>query len=40
LEKTISNELPSVSLKALNNGIYFYKLESNSYSKTGKIIKN
>lgn len=40
LEKTISNELPSVSLKALNNGIYFYKLESKSYSKTGKIIKN
>lgn len=39
LEENISNQLPTISLKTLNSGIYFYKIESNNYSKSGKIIK-
>jgi len=39
LEKNISNQSPTVSLKSLNNGTYFYKIESNGFSKSGKIIK-
>lgn len=39
LEEKISNLLPTISLKSLNSGIYFYKIESDVYSKTGKIIK-
>lgn len=39
LEKTISSQLPTISLKSLNSGIYFYKIESNNFSKIGKIIK-
>lgn len=39
LEKYISTQSPSISLKSLNSGIYFYKIESNSFSKSGKIIK-
>ena len=39
LEKNISNQSPTVSLKSLNSGIYFYKMESNNFSKSGKIIK-
>ena len=39
LENTISTQSPTISLKSLNNGIYFYKLESNDFSKSGKIIK-
>jgi serine protease AprX len=29
----------NVSLEGLNSGVYFYKLESNSLSQSGKIIK-
>lgn len=39
MEEKVSNVSPTVSLKSLQNGLYFYKLESNNYSKTGKIIK-
>jgi hypothetical protein len=39
LEKNVSNQLPTISLKSLNKGIYFYKIESDGFSKTGKIIK-
>nr|MBP6759477.1 T9SS type A sorting domain-containing protein [Flavobacterium sp.] len=39
LEKTISTQSPTISLKNLNSGIYFYKIESNNFSKNGKIIK-
>jgi serine protease AprX len=40
LEKNVSNQSPTISLKSLNKGIYFYKIESNGFSKTGKIIKH
>jgi subtilisin family serine protease len=39
LQKTISIQSPTISLKSLNSGIYFYKIESNNFSKSGKIIK-
>jgi len=39
LEKNIDNQLLTISLKSLNSGIYFYKIESNAFSKSGKIIK-
>ena len=39
LEKNISNQSATISLKSLNSGIYFYKIESNGFSKSGKIIK-
>ncbi len=40
LEKNIvGQEATTISLKALNKGMYFYKVESNGYSETGKIIK-
>jgi serine protease AprX len=39
LEKNISNQSSTISLKSLNSGIYFYKIESNTFSKSGKIIK-
>jgi serine protease AprX len=39
LEKNISNQSPNISLKTLSNGMYFYKIESNGFSKSGKIIK-
>jgi hypothetical protein len=39
LEEDISTQSPTVSLKSLNSGIYFYKIESNDFSKSGKIIK-
>jgi hypothetical protein len=39
LEKNISTSSPTISLKSLNSGIYFYKIESNDFSKSGKIIK-
>jgi serine protease AprX len=39
LEKNISNQTPTISLKSLNSGIYFYKIQSNTFSKSGKIIK-
>lgn len=39
LEKKITNQSPTISLRSLNSGMYFYKLESNNFSKNGKIIK-
>ncbi len=39
LEKNISTQSPTISLKSLNSGIYFYKIESNGISESGKIIK-
>jgi hypothetical protein len=39
LEKKISVQSPTVSLKSLDAGIYLYKIESNTVSKSGKIIK-
>jgi subtilisin family serine protease len=40
LEQKISNQVTTLSLKTLNQGMYVYKLESNGYFKTGKIIKH
>ncbi len=39
LEKEVSNQSSNVSLKLLENGMYFYKIESNGFFKSGKIIK-
>ncbi|MCF6130408.1 S8 family serine peptidase [Flavobacterium sp. AS60] len=39
-EKNIQNTDVSLSLNNINSGIYFYKLNSNSFVQTGKIIKN
>lgn len=39
LEENSTAQTPSLSLKSLNRGVYFYKIESNGYSKSGKIIK-
>ena len=40
LEKDIQNTNTSLSLQNINLGIYFYKIKSNSFTQTGKIIKN
>ena len=39
LEQNISTQSPTISLKSLNSGVYFYKIKSNTFSKSGKIIK-
>jgi hypothetical protein len=39
LEGYLSNESPTISLKSLTSGIYFYKINWKSFSKSGKIIK-
>ncbi len=39
LEKNISSQSPTISLKSLNSGMYFYRIESNNFSKSGKILK-
>ena len=39
LEKGISTQSSTISLKSLTSGTYFYKIESNTFSKSGKIIK-
>jgi serine protease AprX len=39
-EKSITDSEASVSLEHLNSGIYFYKIENNSFVQSGKIIKN
>lgn len=39
LENSISSQSPTVSLKSLNSGIYFYRIEADGFSKSGKIIK-
>jgi len=40
LEKSIQNTDTSISIVNINSGIYFYKIKSNSFVQTGKIIKN
>lgn len=39
LENNISSQSPAVSLKSLNSGIYFYRIEADGVSTSGKIIK-
>jgi hypothetical protein len=39
LERSISSTSRTFSLKSLSSGIYFYKIESGTFSKSGKIIK-
>lgn len=39
LEKNISTQSSTISLKSLHSGMYFYKIESKDFSKSGKIIK-
>tara|TARA_R110000868_G_scaffold28843_4_gene107603 strand:- start:1158 stop:2792 length:1635 start_codon:yes stop_codon:yes gene_type:complete len=39
LEKNLSGQKDGVSLESLSNGVYIYKIESDRFSKMGKIIK-
>ena len=39
LEKNILGQSTTISLKSLNSGMYFYKIDSDGSSKSGKIIK-
>lgn len=39
IEQTITKTSPSVSLKALQSGVYIYKMDYNGNTKTGKLIK-
>lgn len=39
MEQTITNESPAISLKALQSGVYIYKMDYNGNTKTGKLIK-
>jgi hypothetical protein len=39
LERQVSSPVDTFSLKSLSNGIYIYKIESEAFSKSGKIIK-
>ncbi|MBC5838186.1 S8 family peptidase [Flavobacterium muglaense] len=39
LEQEISGQTDSVSLLGLTNGTYIYKIESDTFSKSGKVIK-
>ena len=39
LEQEITSQASIISLKSLNEGMYLYKVESDGFSKTGKIIK-
>lgn len=39
VEQKITADTPIISLKSLNEGVYLYKMESDGFSKTGKIIK-
>ena len=40
LEEKITPQSTVISLKALDKGMYLYKMESTGLSKSGKIIKN
>lgn len=40
LEEKVHDYQAVFSLEALNKGLYFYKIESDAFSKYGKIIKN
>jgi hypothetical protein len=39
-EKSIQKTDASLSLESINSGVYYYKINSNSFVQTGKIIKN
>jgi serine protease AprX len=39
LEKKVSQSFPTVALQQLNSGVYFYKIETNSITQSGKLIK-
>jgi len=39
LEKKYTSETDSIDLESLNPGVYLYKIQSDSYSQSGKIIK-
>ncbi|MDD5150874.1 MAG: S8 family serine peptidase [Flavobacterium sp.] len=39
VEKKITSPSATISLKSLNSGMYFYRIESNGVVKNGKIIK-
>ena len=39
LEKKVSTQSPVISIKSLEKGTYLYKIESNGFSKSGKIVK-
>ena len=39
IEQTVDLNAPTISLKSLEKGMYFYKMESDNFSKSGKIIK-
>ncbi len=39
VEKIITKQSPTISMKSLNKGTYLYQIESNGFSKSGKIIK-
>ncbi len=39
LQGYLSNESPTISLKSLKSGIYFYKINWKGFSKSGKIVK-
>lgn len=39
IEKKITSQLPIISMKSLSKGIYLYKIVSDGFSKSGKIIK-
>jgi subtilisin family serine protease len=39
LEINLAKQTNAISLKSLNKGMYLYKIESENYSRTGKLIK-
>jgi hypothetical protein len=39
LEEKITKQSSIISVKSLNQGTYLYKIESNGFSKSGKIVK-
>lgn len=39
LERDLNGQTDSISLHSLSSGVYIYKIESDSFSKSGKIIK-
>lgn len=39
IQKNVSQSFPTVVLQQLNSGVYFYKIETNSFSQSGKLIK-